>query len=72
MTEVDYSFFEISFYKQEPVLTRSMLRLVAVDTFAALRGHYKYRHNESKKCPGEGCFQGLDAEKRFHLAGFAQ
>lgn len=34
------------------------------------RGHYKYWHNESKKCPGEGCFQGPNAEKRLPSGRF--
>lgn len=34
------------------------------------RGHYKYWHNESKKCPGEGFFQGPSAEKRLPSGRF--
>lgn len=70
VTEVDYSFLRNPFTNRT-LSWRGRCRARASLLWAPLqhwlscwRGHYKYWHNESKKCPGESCFQGPNAEKR--------
>lgn len=77
MTEVDCSFLRHPFanrtlsWRGRCYARASLLWVPLQHWLSCWRGHYKYWHNESKKCPEEGCFQGPNAEKRLPSGRFS-